>query len=169
MHHSERDRIFGDWLAGHKAILFKVVHAYAFEHADRQDLFQEVAVQLWRSVDAFRGDSSVPTWMYRIALNTALAWTRKQDRHQRGKQTLEVSEDLLTTAAADGSDPRVEWLYHQIAQLKDVDRSVALLLLDGFSYKEIAAIVGITESNVGVKINRIKSALAGKRMEETRS
>ena len=61
----------------------------------------------------------------------------------------------------------MEWLYRQIAQLKDVDRSVALLLLDGFSYKEIAAIVGITESNVGVKINRIKSALAGKRAEET--
>jgi RNA polymerase sigma-70 factor, ECF subfamily len=169
MHDSERDRIFSDWLAGHKGILFKVVHAYAFEHADRQDLFQEVAVQLWRSVDAFRGDSSVPTWMYRVALNTAIAWTRKQDRHQRGKQALEVGEDLLTTASAEVRDPRVEWLYHQIAQLKDVDRSVALLLLDGFSYKEIAAIVGITESNVGVKINRIKSVLAGKRMEEIES
>ena len=78
-------------------------------------------------------------------------------------------EALLTTSGSDGGDPRVEWLYHQIAQLKDVDRSVALLLLDGFSYKEIAAIVGITESNVGVKINRIKSALADKHMEETKS
>ena len=76
-------------------------------------------------------------------------------------------EGLLTTASAAQRDPRVEWLYRQIAQLKDVDRSVALLLLDGFSYKEIAGIVGLTESNVGVKINRIKAALAGKRMEET--
>jgi RNA polymerase sigma-70 factor (ECF subfamily) len=164
----ERNRIFGEWLAGHKGILFKVVHAYAFEHADRQDLFQEITIQVWRSVDAFRGDSSVPTWMYRVALNTAIAWTRKQGRHQRGKQELEVVEGLLTASSA-ASDPRLEWLYHQIAQLKDVDRSVALLLLDGFSYKEIAAIVGITESNVGVKINRIKSALAGKRAEETQS
>ena len=161
----ERDRIFTSWLADHKGILFKVVHAYAFEHADRQDLFQEVAVQLWRSVDAFRGDSSVPTWMYRVALNTAIAWTRKQDRHQRGKQPL---EDLLTTAPANGLDPRVEWLYQQIAQLKDVDRSVALLMLDGFSYKEIADVVGITESNVGVKINRIKAALVSKRVEEAK-
>ena len=168
MHDSERDRIFGEWLAGHKGILFKVVHAYAFEHADRQDLFQEVAVQVWRSVDAFRGESSVPTWMYRVALNTAIAWTRKQDRHQRGKQPFDVVEGL-TTASSDGPDPRVEWLYQQIAQLKDVDRSVALLLLDGFSYKDIAAIVGITEGNVGVKINRIKSVLSGKRMEETES
>jgi RNA polymerase sigma-70 factor (ECF subfamily) len=161
---SERDRIFNEWLAGHKGILFKVVHAYAFEHADRQDLFQEITLQVWRSVDAFRGESSVPTWMYRVALNTAIAWTRKEDRHQRGKQPLDVVEGLLTTSS-DGRDPRVEWLYRQIAQLKDVDRSVALLLLDGFSYKEISAIVGITESNVGVKMNRIKSVLAGKREE----
>ena len=167
MHDSERDRVFGEWLAGHKGILFKVVHAYAFEHADRQDLFQEIAIQLWRSVDTFRGESSVPTWMYRVALNTAIAWTRKEGRHQRGKQSIEVVEGLLTTASSDGLDPRVEWLYHQIAQLKDVDRSVALLLLDGFSYKEIASVVGLTESNVGVKINRIKSALAGKRTEES--
>ena len=164
----ERDRIFNEWLAGHKGILFKVVHAYAFEHADRQDLFQEIVIQVWRSVDAFRGDSSAPTWMYRVALNTAIAWTRKQDRHQRGKQPLAAVEDLLTTTSSP-PDPRVEWLYGEIAQLKDVDRSVALLLLDGFSYKDIAAIVGISESNVGVKINRIKSALAGKRAEETES
>jgi len=166
---SERDRIFGDWLAGHRGILFKVVHAYAFELADRQDLFQEVALQVWRSVDAFRGESSVPTWLYRVALNTAIAWGRKEDRHRRGKQPFEVVEGLLTTASSGRPDPRVEWLYQQIAQLKDVDRSVALLLLDGFSYKEIAAIVGITEGNVGVKINRIKSALAGKRAEEAES
>ena len=80
MHDTERDRIFSDWLAGHKGILFKVVHAYAFEHADRQDLFQEIVIQVWRSVDAFRGDASVPTWMYRVALNTAIAWTRKEGR-----------------------------------------------------------------------------------------
>jgi|SRR5687768_7018320 RNA polymerase sigma-70 factor (ECF subfamily) len=168
MDHAERDRIFGEWLAGHKGILFKVVHAYAFEHADRQDLFQEVVIQVWRSVDAFRGDSSVPTWMYRVALNTAIAWNRKEHKHQRGKQPLHILEGLLTTASTDGRDPRLEWLYRQIAELKDVDRSVALLLLDGFSYREIAAIVGITESNVGVKINRIKSALADRHAKEAK-
>jgi RNA polymerase sigma-70 factor (ECF subfamily) len=166
---SERDRIFDDWLKGHQGILFKVVNAYAFAHADRQDLFQEVVFQVWRSVGAFRGESSVPTWIYRVALNTAIAWTRKEDRHERDKQPLEAVEGLLTAPSLDGRDPRVEWLYREIAQLKPVDRSVALLLLDGFSYREIAAIVGITESNVGVKINRIKAALAGKRAEEKTS
>jgi RNA polymerase sigma-70 factor (ECF subfamily) len=169
MHATERDRIFGEWLAGHKGILFKVVHAYACGHADRQDLFQEISIQIWRSVEAFRGESSVPTWMYRVALNTALAWTRKEVRHQRGKQPFEGAESLLTTEFSAKTDPRLEWLYQQIAQLKEVDRSVALLLLDGFSYKEIAGITGLTEINVGVKINRIKTALAGKRREETES
>lgn len=163
---SERNRVFNEWLGSHKGILFKVVHAYAFEHADRQDLFQEVAVQVWRSVDAFRGESSVPTWLYRVALNTAIAWNRREGRHRRGKQPLEIVEGVLTTESVEGQDPRLEWLYGQIAQLKDVDRSVALLLLDGFSYKEIAAIFGITESNVGVKINRSKSALAIRRAKE---
>lgn len=165
---SERDRIFGEWLAGHQGILFKVVRAYAFKHADRQDLFQEVAIQVWRSVDAYRGDSSVPTWMYRIALNAAISWTRKQNRHQRGKQPLEIVEGLLTEPAVE-ADPRVEWLYAQIAQLKDVDRSVALLMLDGFAYKDIAAIAGISEGNVAVKINRIKAALAAQLARETES
>jgi RNA polymerase sigma-70 factor (ECF subfamily) len=162
----DRDRLFANWLEDHRGILFKVVHAYAAEHADRQDLFQEIAIQVWRSVEAFRGDSSVPTWMYRVALNTAMAWTRKQGRHQRGKQSLDVIEGLLTTSPPAESDPRVEWLYGQIAQLKAVDRSVALLLLDGFSYRDIAAIVGITENNVGARISRIKTALVGKRTEE---
>ncbi len=169
MHGSERDRIFGDWLASHKGILFKVVHAYAFEQADRQDLFQEIVLQVWHSVDAFRAESSVSTWMYRVALNTAIAWTRKEGRHRRGKEPIDVVEGLLIVLPPGGRDPRVEWLYQQIAQLKEVDRSVALLLLDGFTYREIAAIAGISESNVGVKINRIKSALTGKRVEDGHS
>lgn len=122
----ERDRIFSEWLAGHMGILFKVVHAYAFEHADRQDLFQEVAVQVWRSVDAFRGESSVPTWLYRVALNTAIAWNRKEGKHQRGKQPLAVVEGVLTTESSEGRDPRLEWLYRQIAQLDDQATSVRL-------------------------------------------
>lgn len=163
---NERERIFDSWLRDHKGILFKVVHAYAFEHADRQDLFQEVAVQVWRSVDGFRQQCSVATWLYRVALNTALAWTRKEGRHRRVRRSLDVNDEILTIPSADERNPRVEWLYQQIARLKEVDRSVALLLLDGFSYKEIAAVLGLTESNVGVKINRIKTAFASIQREE---
>lgn len=165
---SERERIFSDWLANHERILLKLVHAYAFEHADRQDLFQEMAIQLWRSVDSFRGDSSVTTWIYRVALNTAIAWTRKTGKHDRHNEPIEKFEGILTDTVSGATDPRVVWLYQQIARLREVDRSVALLLLDGLSYREIATITGLSESNVGVRINRIKSALAGKGMEESK-
>lgn len=165
----ERDRIFDEWLAAHRSILFKVVHAHAVEHADRQDLFQEIALQVWRSVEAYRGDASVTTWLYRVALNTAIAWTRKQDRHHRGKQPLAAVEDLLVTSAPDRHDPRLEWLYRQIGKLGDVDRSVALLLLDGFNHKEIGAVVGISEGNVAVRVHRIKAALTAQLPKDTES
>jgi RNA polymerase sigma-70 factor (ECF subfamily) len=162
----ERDRIFGEWLAAHKGILFKVVHAHADTHADREDLFQEIVVQVWRSVDAFRGESSVVTWIYRVAMNTAIAWNRREARHQRGKQPLEAAAGVLSASSPGSRDPRVEWLYRQIAELTEVDRAITLLMLDGFSYREMADIVGISESYVGVKINRIKSALAARLAKE---
>ena len=159
----ERDRILGEWLEQHKGVFFKVIHAYAVTQAEREDLFQEIALQVWRSVDAFRGDAAVTTWIYRVALNTAIAWTRKEDRHRRGRQPLEAA-GLLT--APDLRDPRLGWLYRQIREMNGVDRSLALLMLDGYSYREMADILGITENHVGVKINRLKSALAGQAAEE---
>jgi len=158
---SERDRTFRDWLHGHRGILLKVVQAWAFTQADREDLFQEIALQVWCSVDAFRGESAVATWLYRVALNTAIAWNRKEKRHQHGKEPLEAANALLETASP-RRNPRLDWLYAQIAQLDEVDRSLALLMLDGFSYREMAGILGITENHVGVKISRIKMALAAK-------
>ncbi len=86
---AERNQIFGDWMEAHKAILFKVARAYGATHADREDLFQEIVLQLWHSVAAFRGDSAVTTWIYRVALNTALAWNRKERKHDRGRQDFE--------------------------------------------------------------------------------
>ena len=157
----ERDEIFGDWLDAHKGILFKVVHAYAFTQADREDLFQEIALQVWCSVDAFRGESAVATWLYRVALNTAIAWNRKESGTSTARSRSRQPTALLETALP-RRDPRLDWLYAQIAQLDEVDRSLALLMLDGFSYREMASILGITENYVGVKINRIKMALAGK-------
>jgi RNA polymerase sigma-70 factor (ECF subfamily) len=101
-----------------------------------------------------------------VALNTAIAWNRREDRHQQGKQPLAAAAGVLSASTADSRDPRVEWLYRQIAELKEVDRSLALLMLDGFSYREMADIVGISENYVGVKINRIKSALAERLAKE---
>ena len=162
---AERNRLFGDWLEAHKAILFKVSRAYGATHADREDLFQEMVLQLWHSVPAFRGDAAVTTWIYRVALNTALAWNRRERKHYRERQDFESASSLLTAPAA--RDPRLEWIYQRIGELDEVNRSLALLMLDGFSYRDMAEILGLTESHVGVKINRIKSALADKLAKES--
>ena len=160
----ERNRIFEDWIAAHKAILFKVARAYGTTHADREDLFQEIALQVWHSVDAFRGDAAVSTWIYRVALNTAIAWGRKEGKHGNGRQGIEAATGLLV--APEVRDPRLEWIYARIAELDQVNRSLALLMLDGFSYREMSQILGLGESNVGVKINRIKAALAAQLAKE---
>jgi len=168
MDEAEQKRVFEEWLESHKGLLFKVVRAYAVTRQDQDDLFQEITTQVWRSIPGFRGDSAVTTWIYRVALNTAISWTHKERRHRDGKQPLDGSE-FAVLLAAPAVDPRIEWLYEQIRQLNEVDRSLTLLLLDGFSYKEMAAMLGITESYVGVKINRIKAQLTSKSGEEIRN
>ncbi len=170
MKDDDQQRVFDEWLKNHQGLFFKVVRAYAFTPQDQEDLFQEIATQVWRSIPNFlgpnfRGEASVTTWIYRVALNTAIAWTQKERKHRSGKQSLEgVGPAILQASPA--RDPRIEWLYEQIRQLNEIDRSLTLLLLDGFSYKEMAEMLGITENYVGVKINRIKAYLTSKSREE---
>ena len=164
MSETEHRRIFESWLDAHKALLFKVVRAYAFSETDRDDLFQEIAIQLWRSVPNFREESAVTTWLYRVALNTAIKWNRDEQKHREGRQSFENMEHLLQQNKT-AVDERLEWMYRQIAKLDKIDRSLCLLLLDGFSYKKMSNILGISESNVGVKIHRIKKHLIEKSEE----
>ena len=175
MTEDRQNEIFTDWLEKYKAIIFKIIRAYAFTDMDREDLFQEITLQVWRSIPAFREEALPSTWIYRIALNVAIKWVRKE--RQRHRMTAPDDPDLQ-----DGPNPpdalhilhenpsglggvppredeRLAWLYAQIHELNEIDRSLALLMLDGFSYREMAVILGITESNVGVRINRIKKLL----------
>jgi len=154
---SEQQQVLDDWLKQHKALIFKVVRAYSLNAMDQGDLFQEIMIQVWSSIPAFKNKSSVTTWLYRIALNTAIKWTAKAQRHAKA-ESLDSLENVLQESGVQG-DERLAWLYEEIHRLNEIDRSVALLLLDGFSYKEMASILGITETNVGVKINRIKKQL----------
>jgi RNA polymerase sigma-70 factor (ECF subfamily) len=165
MKESEQQNTFDAWMRNHKGLLFKVVRAYAYTAEDQDDLFQEIALQVWHSIPHYRGDAAVTTWLYKIAFYAALAWVRKEKKHRTGKQSIDGVEHILTVRTS-AKDSRLQWLYEQIADLSPVDRSLMLLLLDGFSYKEMAAILGISESNVGVKINRIKGRLASKPTEE---
>jgi RNA polymerase sigma-70 factor (ECF subfamily) len=158
MQQRDEDEVFYEWLRDHKGVFFKVVRAYAFTPQDREDLFQEIATQVWRSVPNFRGDAAVTTWIYRVALNVAISWTRRETKYRDGTQALDGIEPALQENVH-SRDPRLEWLYGQIAQLNEPDRSLTLLLLDGFSYRDMASLLGISEGNVGVRINRIKARL----------
>jgi len=150
--------ILEEWLKLHKGLIFKVVRAYTV--ADHDDLFQEIIIQVWHSIPTFRQEASVTTWLYRIALNTAIKWTKKEKKYA-GAETLDNVQHLLEENRTQ-IDERLTWIYEEIFKLDEIDRSVTLLLLEGFSYKEMSAMLGITESNVGVKINRIKKQLIDK-------
>jgi RNA polymerase sigma-70 factor (ECF subfamily) len=152
----EQDLIFHDWLEQHKALIFKVVRAYAQDVMEQDDLFQEITIQVWHSIPSFRHESSSTTWIYRISLNTAIKWVRKERRYK--VETLDDLQPVLHERER-SEDERLGWLYEEIHKLDEIDRSITLLLLDDFTYKEIAAMLGITESHVGVKINRIKKHL----------
>ena len=160
MTEKEQKQIFEEWLSQHKALVFKIVRAYAFTVMDQDDLFQEIIIQTWHSIPAFRRESSVTTWLYRISLNTAIKWTKKGRKHYQS-ETIDDTKHILEESRI-RTDERLTWLYEEIYKLDEIDRSVTLLLLYGFSYKEMASILGITESNVGVKINRIKKQLISK-------
>jgi RNA polymerase sigma-70 factor, ECF subfamily len=158
MNEKEQQQIFQEWLDAHRALLFKVIKAYAFKPEDQNDLFQEVCLQVYRSVPNFKAASAISTWLYRIALNTAIKWSTKEKKHSDGHQEIATVKNLLESGSEPG-DERIAWLYSTIKQLNEIDRSLTLLLLDGYSYREMSEIMGISESNIGVKIHRIKKQL----------
>jgi len=127
---------------------------------DRDDLFQEISIQVWHSIRTFRQESAVTTWLYRISLNTAIKWIKKE-RKNYSAESIDNAQHILQDNSIH-MDDRLTWLYEEIYKLDEIDRSITLLLMDNFSYKEMAAILGITESNVGVKINRLKKHLISK-------
>ncbi|MGI9551835.1 MAG: RNA polymerase sigma factor, partial [Aurantibacter sp.] len=125
---------------------------------DQQDLYQDIVYQLWKSYDTFRGEAKISTWMYRIALNTALTRLKKKKR-----QGHSVSIDQVILEQTENYDPefeeRLRMLYQQIGQLNVLEKGIMLLLLEGKKYEEIAEITGLSASNVGTRISRIKQKL----------
>lgn len=156
----EQLSILEEWLDLHKGLIFKIVRAYAVTAMDQDDLFQEIIIQVWRSIPTFRQESSTTTWLYRISLNTAISWSRKARKHHQAEALDNIQHILQENSIQ--IDGRLEWLYREIHKFDEIDRSVILLLLEGFSYKEMAVMLGISESNVGVKINRLKKQLIAK-------
>lgn len=156
MKESRQEEIFKEWIGEYKLLILKVVHAYAERQADKEDLFQEISIQLWKAIPGFRKEATASTFLYRVALNTAMTWSKREKRHHG--EDLEASSEFLKAESVE-RDERLDWLYTQIHDMGDIDKPLCLLMLEGYSYREISNIIGISESNVGVRIHRIKQHL----------
>jgi RNA polymerase sigma factor (sigma-70 family) len=150
---------FQTLIVEHKGILYKVCNSYCSNRDDRDDLAQEIALQLWRSFGTFDGSSRFSTWMYRVALNVAISFYRREST--RSRHVLSVDERLLDAAIDDTPGPSddLTLLYQFIERLDPLTKALVLLYLDGNSYREIADALGISETNAATKIGRLKTAL----------
>lgn len=150
---------FNQWMTQHGPIIHHVVNGFA-TGGGRDDLRQEVMLAVWKSIPSFRGESKASTFIYRVSHNAALLWTRKEKNYRRRIEQFSELHPEESTADVDGrSDGRLACLYAAIHTLKPVDRSLTLMFLDGLTYREMAEVLGLSECNVGVKLNRIKTHL----------
>ena len=164
MNAEEQEAIFRRWLNDHLGLMLKLVRAGAATPEDQDDLFQEVLVNVWSSIRAFRGEAKETTWIYRVAFNTTMAWRRGEWRRRKGHEKFlkfDVSPQVQPSHVDSPPEREiVERLYVAIRQLPKVDASLALMHLDGLSYQEMAEVLGISENYIGVKLNRIRKQLA---------
>lgn len=140
----------------HKRTIYTVCYMFSTNKDEIDDLFQEILIRLWNGFDQFEGRSSAKTWIYRVALNTAINQDRKE---RRRPQTVPLTVDIDPYEADNPQTQQIRVLYDRISRLDPIDRSLILLWLEGISYDEIGAIIGISPNNVGVKLTRIKEKL----------
>jgi RNA polymerase sigma-70 factor, ECF subfamily len=140
----------------HQALIHKVCHLYGHSLPDREDLFQEIVIQLWKAYPKFRGESKFSTWLYRIALNTAISGLRKQKNHittiEPEKLPVDIQEETYNLQ-------REEQLQQMYAAIRQLERALVMLYLEDKSYDEMEDILGINQNNLRVKMNRIKEKL----------
>ena len=155
----ELEHQFVSQLEAHQNIVHKVCSLYTDNREAHNDLFQEIAIQLWKAYPRFRGDSKFSTWMYRVALNTAITLYRKS-KNQPATQDFDT---VLYRVKAEQYDPTEEQqlnlMYSAIRELGDIDKALVFLYLEDKNYSEIAETLGISEVNARVKMNRIKTKL----------
>ena len=159
MDKQEQQHFFEGIIEQHKGILFKVARAYCQDEEDQQDLIQEMMIQIWQSIDKYNEQYKISTWLYRISLNVAISFYRKSST--RAKKYTELNEQMVETTLDDKSENerQLKLLEQFISELKEIDKALMILYLEDKSHTEIAEILGISVSNVGTKIGRIKYQL----------
>jgi len=140
-------------------MLYKVCRLYCFTEVDRQDLFQEIVIQLWRSWPAFRREAKFSTWLYRIALNTAISGLRRQHRLITPTDPEQLPTELQDIQYSADKEEQLQLLYAAIDRLTEVEKALTMLYLEDRSYQEMEEILGLSQNNLRVKMNRIKDKL----------
>lgn len=144
-----------------KWVLYKVINTYCYDPEDKKDLEQEILIQLWKSIKSYNSNYKMSTWIYKIAMNVSVSFYRSSSNKKAN--TLSINDSIFQVEnKIDHADPFEEkrkFLHDFIKQLDVFNKEIMILYLDDYGYKEIAEIVGISESNVGTKINRIKKKL----------
>jgi RNA polymerase sigma-70 factor (ECF subfamily) len=154
---ADAQRHFAELLDRHRGIVAKVAGTYAWQPEDRADLMQEIAAQLWRSFPRYDSERSFSTWMYRIALNVAISYVRD---HSRRRNDVPIDDEIVGAGAPDHErEQRVRLLHQFIRRQEPLDRALLLLYLEDKTGREIAEILGLTETNVATKIGRLKQKL----------
>ncbi|GAB4234603.1 MAG: RNA polymerase sigma factor [Ekhidna sp.] len=149
---------FVELVKNNEGLIHKVTGLYTDTAHDREDLYQEIIYQLWKSYKSFKGDSKITTWLYKVALNTAMVNLKKRKKR---KNTNSIDDQVLEIAAHDNSieSEKVEFLTRSIKKLNEIERTIMVCYLEGKSHDEISQIVGFNKSNVGTRIGRIKNKL----------
>jgi RNA polymerase sigma factor (sigma-70 family) len=147
---------FLDTIDKHKGLLYKVAGLYTDNRHDREDLYQEILYRLWKSFDSFEGRSGIGTWMYRVAMNTAIHFLKQQKR--RPRVTGLPAENLACDDDA-SVEERFAVMHQHIGRLGLLDKGIVMLYFEGKSYEEIATIMGLSPSNVGTRLSRIRDKL----------
>ncbi len=150
---------FVDLVDQHQGLIHKVCILYETEQDAREDLFQEIVLQLWKSFPSFRGDSKITTWMYRIALNTAISALRKYKRKPFTEDIKEYHFNISEQHDNEEQKENLQKLQWAIRQLPEIERGMMMMALDEIPYEEIAETIGITQNNVRVRMNRIREKL----------
>lgn len=160
MEESRQKEKFLELISEHQDLIRKVAAMYYKNKADQEDAFQEILVNLWKAYPTFRGESKITTWMYRVALNTVISGFRKaSNRVHRNRSDVNISDELVKPERENVSNEDIDVLYQSIERLTDIEKAVIMLYMEEKTYDDIAEIMGMTRTNVGVKINRIKKKL----------
>ncbi|GAA4136667.1 sigma-70 family RNA polymerase sigma factor [Sphingobacterium kyonggiense] len=152
------EQVFLASIEEHKGILYKLSKIYMDDTLDQEDLYQEMVFQLWRSYGSFKGDSKFSTWMYRVALNTALVYVKKDQRKLKAGYLME-NHDVADESDHEQKEERLTYFYKAVKELNEIEKAVIFLFLEGLSHREISVQLGISEGNARVKLARTKEKL----------